>query len=210
MDTLIVTTSIAPLNRVVDLELSSDVPMWQLIPALATALKLPQPQPAGRALTYQFVLLRNGVQRPLGPNETLQDADVLTGDFLSLVQAGARPQALAVMHAGPTALLRTQAGKVIVLDNFGLTRLRVGRYDALNGIAPEIELSDDPAGSTVSRDHARLDMQKGQWALMAISSSSLTHVNDQRLQPGQSQLLKNGDHIRLGDVHLNFEIASLQ
>ncbi len=210
METLIVTTSIAPLNRVVDLEISADIPMWQLIPPLTTALKLPHPQPVGRPLTYQLILLRNNVQRPLGQNETLQDAGVLTGDQLTLVQTGAPPQALAVLHAGPTALLRTQAGKVIVLDNFGLTQLRIGRYDTHTGVSPEIELSDDPDGSTVSRTHARLDVQGGQWTLMAISTTSLTQVNEQRLQPGQSQLLKNGDHIRLGDVHLNFEITSLQ
>jgi pSer/pThr/pTyr-binding forkhead associated (FHA) protein len=210
METIVVTVNIPSLNRVVDLEVSADVPLWQLLPPMTSGLKLPHPQRAGQPLIYQLTLSRDDTQRPIGQNETLLEAGVLTGDYLTLTQTGApAAPAMPVLRAGPTALLRTQAGQVIVLDNYGQTELRIGRYDARTGQSPEIELSDDPDGKTVSRSHARLSKRGEQWTLTAVSSSSPTYVNQQPLKPQESQVLKPKDQIRLGDVNIIFEITTL-
>jgi pSer/pThr/pTyr-binding forkhead associated (FHA) protein len=94
---------------------------------------------------------------------------------------------------------------VIALDNYGKPELSLGRYDARTGECPDIDLSEEPAGSTVSRSHALLRKQGSQWTLISLSTKNSTHVGNTRITPHQSRLLKSGDVITLGGAELVFE-----
>ena len=57
----------------------------------------------------------------------------------------------------------------------------------------------------VSRVHARLLWQKGQYCIEDISSRNGTWVNGRFLPPGSRQPLKNGDELLLGDQRFRYE-----
>jgi uncharacterized ubiquitin-like protein YukD len=209
METLVVTLQVENNPRNVwDLELSSDVAMRRLIPSLASALPLSHSQSRAQSLAYKLVLMRNGRQRALKENETLRDAGVLTGDQLSLVSRGGSVSAPQMIHqAGPRSLLHTAGGQVIALDSLNKSQLRVGRYDARTGQAPEIDLSREPNNNTISRSHAMLHKQRDRWMIEAISTRSPTLINGKCLSPQQVHPLQDGDEIKLGDVRLLFEVV---
>lgn len=87
----------------------------------------------------------------------------------------------------------------------GKAEIVIGREDPVSSVFPDIDLTNhggDEGG--VSRRHARLLVRGNQIYLEDLNSTNFTYVNQQRLTPGQPQLLNNGDEIRLGKVRLNF------
>jgi uncharacterized ubiquitin-like protein YukD len=209
MSPLIVTLHSPSPRGTLDLELPAEVSLQNLLPELARVLQLPLTDGAGQPISYQLAHQARG--RSLGENETLQSAGIVTGDVLSLVSAvspsGAVPAGASGGHWGASALLRCASGKVIALDNFGETRLTIGRYDARTGKSPEIDLSEEPDGNTVSRAHALICKQGNEWTLVPLSPRNPTRVGNADLVPGKSWPLKTGDVITLGAVRLVFETA---
>ncbi len=57
----------------------------------------------------------------------------------------------------------------------------------------------------VSRRHAQVHEQGGQWFIKDLGSTNYTVVNRQRAQPDQEVLLQNGDEIRFGRVMTHFQ-----
>jgi len=87
----------------------------------------------------------------------------------------------------------------------GRTEITIGREDPVSNVFPEVDLTDhggDEGG--VSRQHARILLQGSQIFMQDLNSTNYTHVNQQRVSPGQSFPLGDGDEIRLGRVKLNF------
>jgi adenylate cyclase len=60
---------------------------------------------------------------------------------------------------------------------------------------------DLSADALVSQQHARLDYQAGQWVITDLDSRNGTFVNGQRVQ---SQVLRNGDEVQLGNTRMRF------
>lgn len=105
----------------------------------------------------------------------------------------------------PRASLIVQASGVILTFPTDQTEILIGREDPVNGIFPEIDLTDhggDEGG--VSRRHARIMYQDGQFALEDLNSANGTRVNGVRVPFGERTLISNGDEIRLGRVSLVF------
>jgi pSer/pThr/pTyr-binding forkhead associated (FHA) protein len=87
----------------------------------------------------------------------------------------------------------------------GKTEIFVGREDPVSGVFPEIDLTDhggDEGG--VSRKHARIFVQGDQVYIEDLNSTNYTYVNQQKIVPGQSQPLNDGDEVRFGRVKLNY------
>lgn len=205
MSTVIVTLYSPGQHGSLDLELPREVQLRNLLPAMLAALKLPSVDAHGQPLTYQ--LTRQAGQPPLQETENLSGAGVVTGDVLHLVTTAlpALPPLRNRSLLGNSALLRSFGGKVIVLENYGKDTLAVGRYDAATGKSPDIDLSDEPGGNTVSRDHALLRKQGNQWVLIPRSARNTTRVNNTTLTPAQPHVLQSNDVIALGGVKLKFE-----
>jgi len=206
MSSITITLQSSLLQVSIDLELPDEVALHNLLPDLVRALKLPSVDNAGRPIAYQIVhQARN--RSPRG-DDTLQGAGIVTGDVLSLVNAalpaGAVPSGWGGNAQGNSALLRCASGKVIVLDNYGKPELIVGRYDVRTGKSPDIDLSEEPAGDTVSRSHALLRKQGRQWTLTSLSAKNPTQVGGARLALQQPRPLQSGDVIALGAVKLTF------
>jgi hypothetical protein len=91
---------------------------------------------------------------------------------------------------------------------FSLTREEsvIGRWDADNGIFPDIDLDTVDHEAKVSRRHARILMREGKFFLEDLGSTNGTYINrGRRLLPGTPQLLTDGDEIIVGKTFLRFQ-----
>jgi hypothetical protein len=83
----------------------------------------------------------------------------------------------------------------------------IGRWDADSGIFPDVDLDQDDPEAKVSRRHARIMNQNGQFFIEDLGSTNGTFVNrGRRLLPGHRQALQSGDEIIVGKTFLKFHI----
>ncbi len=82
-----------------------------------------------------------------------------------------------------------------------------GRTDPVDGVFPDIDLTPHDTLTGVSRRHAALHEQGGQWFIRDLNSTNYTVVNRQRLQAGQDFLIESGDEIRFGRLVAVFQAA---
>lgn len=84
----------------------------------------------------------------------------------------------------------------------------IGRWDADNGVFPDIDLDSHDPEAKVSRRHARICLLNGQYTIEDLGSTNGTFVNrGRRLIPGNRQPLNSGDEIIVGKTFLRFKIA---
>ncbi|MCS7079157.1 MAG: FHA domain-containing protein [Chloracidobacterium sp.] len=107
------------------------------------------------------------------------------------------PRAKLVIQRGGTV------GKEFLLTE---TESNIGRWDADGGIFPDIDLDQDDPEAKVSRRHARIICQDGQYVLEDLGSTNGTFVNrGRRLLPGNRYPLNDGDEIIVGKTFLKFQ-----
>jgi hypothetical protein len=83
----------------------------------------------------------------------------------------------------------------------------IGRWDADNGIFPDIDLDAHDPEAKVSRRHARIIYQQGKYSIEDLGSTNGTYVNrGRRLIPGSPQILNDGDEIIVGKTFLRFSV----
>lgn len=79
----------------------------------------------------------------------------------------------------------------------------LGREDAAHGIFPDLDLSmDGGLEKGVSRRHAKIVYQGGEFYIEDVGSANGTFLNDRRLTPYLPYPLKAGDTIQLGELRL--------
>lgn len=84
----------------------------------------------------------------------------------------------------------------------------IGRWDADNGIFPDVDLDAHDADAKVSRRHARIIRNNGSYSIEDLGSTNGTYVNrGRRLLPGNSQPLADGDEVIVGKTFLRFQIT---
>ena len=84
----------------------------------------------------------------------------------------------------------------------------IGRWDADNGIFPDIDLDAHDPEAKVSRRHARIVFDNGNYQIEDLGSTNGTFVNrGRRLIPGSPHLLSDGDEIIVGKTFLRFQIV---
>jgi pSer/pThr/pTyr-binding forkhead associated (FHA) protein len=83
----------------------------------------------------------------------------------------------------------------------------IGRWDADGGIFPDVDLDSDDPEAKVSRRHARITFNEGQYLLEDLGSTNGTFINrGKRLAPGTRQPLHDGDEIIVGKTFLRFHL----
>lgn len=118
--------------------------------------------------------------------------------FSSLRQSN-KPHARLVIEKGRSS------GKQFMLSD---TEAQIGRWDADGGIFPDVDLDTDDPEAKVSRRHARITLNNGQYFLEDLGSTNGTFINrGKRLSPGQRQVLCDGDEIIVGKTFLRFHIV---
>ena len=127
-------------------------------------------------------------------------------------------QAPAAAPAAPVAPAATAApaltARLIVeadnqeFDLSGKDNVLIGREDAVSNIFPDVDLT--PHGGEeggVSRMHARIFAENGQYMLEDENSTNFTFLNRQKLAPKTPTPLHDNDEIKLGRVLLRFKEA---
>ena len=98
----------------------------------------------------------------------------------------------------------TNAGKEFILSE---SEINIGRWDADNGIFPDVDLDADDTEAKVSRRHARIIRYNNQYLVEDLGSTNGTFVNrGRRLLPGSRQIIEDGDEIIVGKTFLRFQV----
>ncbi len=127
--------------------------------------------------------------------------------------APAAPSAPVMAPAAPAAPLALNARLIVEADNqefdlSGKDNVLIGREDAVSNIFPDVDLT--PHGGEeggVSRMHARIFAENGQYMLEDENSTNFTFLNRQKLAPKTPTPLHDNDEIKLGRVLLRFKEA---
>jgi len=110
-----------------------------------------------------------------------------------------------------TAANTLQARLIVEGDNqefdlSGKDNIVIGREDAVSNIFPDVDLT--PHGGEeggVSRLHARIFFESGQYQLEDENSTNFTFLNRQRLAAKTPTPLHDNDEVRFGRVMLRFK-----
>jgi hypothetical protein len=119
--------------------------------------------------------------------------------------APAAEQVMAPTPAGLHARLLVEADNQ-EFDLSGKDNVVIGREDPASNIYPDIDLT--PHGGEeggVSRKHARIFVQNGQYMVEDQDSTNFTFVNRQRLAARTPTPLNDNDEVRLGRVLMRFK-----
>ena len=141
---------------------------------------------------------------PLG-SAAQAPAVAVTPDPVSTPAASATPVATAAPAL--TARLIVEADNQ-EFDLSGKDNIMIGREDAVSNIFPEVDLT--PHGGEeggVSRLHARIFVENGQYMLEDENSTNFTFLNRQKLAGKTPTVLHDNDEIKLGRVLLRFKEA---
>ena len=117
---------------------------------------------------------------------------------------------LSDVNAAPTGL---QARLIVEADNqefdiSGKDNIVIGREDAVSNIYPDVDLTAHGGeDGGVSRLHARIFVENGQYMLEDENSTNFTFLNRQRLAAKTPTPLHDGDEVRLGRVLLRFKTS---
>jgi hypothetical protein len=124
----------------------------------------------------------------------------------------APPDAEPVLAAAPD--MHALSARLIVeadnqeFDLGGKDNITIGREDAVSNIFPDVDLtphSGEEGG--VSRLHARIFAENGQYLLEDENSTNFTFLNRQRLAAKTPTALHDNDEIKLGRILLRFKTA---
>ncbi|HZS76679.1 MAG TPA: FHA domain-containing protein [Ktedonobacteraceae bacterium] len=193
-------------------------PLAAAAPA-ATATADASPQPADAQSAGTQVCPNCGAVSPAGEAFCSNCGSMLSGASASAPAAAAVTTPADVSAApapapspSPVATAAPLTARLIVeadnqeFDLSGKDNILIGREDAVSNIFPEIDLT--PHGGEeggVSRQHARIFVENGQYMIEDENSTNFTFLNRQKLAPKTPTPLHDNDEIKLGRVLLRFK-----
>jgi len=134
------------------------------------------------------------------------------GSKQPLAQQGVHSEIYA--KAAVTAKLVIEGTSELATPAFTLQKEEnlVGRRDPMSNIFPEVDLSKYDPQTKISRRHARIWREGGQYMVEDLGSSNGTVVASQiadsfRLVPLKPHVLSHGDKIKIGDTTLHFVVG---
>ncbi len=117
------------------------------------------------------------------------------------------------VHSKPTARLVISGTSELDSPTFVLEKTvnLVGRRDPLSNIFPEVDLSKYDPQTKISRKHAKISREGDMFLVEDLGSSNGTIIvsspnNSVKLEPNKTQMLNDGDKIKIGDTTLEFII----
>jgi len=158
----------------------------------------PNGRPAPGPVQHRQAHGNNGSHASAPGTPEFASSRVSAGLSYSAQRAAAKPHARLVIEKGRST------GKQFMLSD---VEAQIGRWDADGGIFPDVDLDTDDPEAKVSRRHARITLNNGQYFLEDLGSTNGTFINrGKRLPPGQRQALCDGDEIIVGKTFLRFHI----
>lgn len=108
----------------------------------------------------------------------------------------------------PAKLVITRGGNIGKEFPLEAAETHVGRWDPDGGAFPEVDLTADDPEAKISRKHARIFVQDGEYLVEDLGSLNGTYVNrGPRLLPGSPQTIKNEDEVVMGKTFFKFVIG---
>jgi pSer/pThr/pTyr-binding forkhead associated (FHA) protein len=118
-----------------------------------------------------------------------------------------RPADAPAPQPGGARLIIERGGRVGKEFAISGGETNIGRWDADGGIFPDVDLDQDDPEAKVSRRHARIIRETGQFYIEDLGSTNGTFINrGRRLLPGNRHPLNNGDEIIVGKTFLKFVV----
>lgn len=167
-------------------------------------------------LEGNYTLVIKGGSKPLPPDQTMEQLGIQTGSELIFDRERRRLSQQIILRGnqvhqpvtgGVRAALREEStGKLFPIE---WQPAVIGRVDASNpsgASALAVNLSDLPEARTVSRQHARIVEQNGQYFLESLAARNPTFLNDRELLSSERRALQAGDKIRAGKIVLTFNL----
>lgn len=108
-------------------------------------------------------------------------------------------QAVAQAAAGKPRLEAISSGQTFILSK---DENAVGRRSPVDGIFPEVDLTEADIDSYISRRHGKIIMGEQGPVYEDLGSSNGSFHNGTRLQQGVQAVLREGDRLRLGKTEL--------
>ena len=181
--------------------LASAAPVATAAPAPAPAAAAPAPAPAGSQACPSC-----GSINAAGEAFCSNCGSMLGAPAPADADAAA-PAPAAAPAAALTARLIVEADNQ-EFDLSGKDNIMIGREDAVSNIYPDVDLTPH-AGEEggVSRLHARIFYDNGQYMLEDENSTNFTFLNRQKLAGKTPMALHDNDEVRLGRVLLRFKEA---
>jgi len=82
----------------------------------------------------------------------------------------------------------------------------IGRIDHdVQGITPDVDLSDMPGADTTSRIHATIEHVGSAYMVTDLNSTNATRVNGKRLEPDKASPINDGESLQFGKVTCTFK-----
>ncbi len=82
----------------------------------------------------------------------------------------------------------------------------IGRIDHdVQGITPDVDLSDIPGADTTSRIHATIEHVGSTYMVTDLNSTNATRVNGKRLEPDKASPINDGESLQFGKVTCTFK-----
>lgn len=117
----------------------------------------------------------------------------------------------AVHHGGGAPVATSTRARLILSSGreFPLEKdtILLGRRSPVDGIFPEVDLTDHDTDSYISRRHGRITRQETGYVYEDLGSSNGSWVNGSKLQPHVQQPLKEGDSLRLGKTEMVLRLS---
>ena len=187
-------------------------PLASAAPVAASSVIPPAPAPTSAPAGTQ-PCPTCGTMNPVGEAFCSNCGANLLGTPAPAVSTTAPEPAPAPAPAMAPAAPGLQARLIVEADNqefdlSGKDNVTVGREDAVSNIFPNVDLT--PHGGEeggVSRMHARIFVENGQYMIEDENSTNFTFLNRQRLAPKTPTPLNDNDEIKLGRVLLRFKTS---
>ena len=183
----------------IELGLPLDVPSRDLAARIIRDLR--KPVKPGEVFDL-FIQTPHG-DKLIPPAATLAELGIADGQHLRLKR---QTGAVAAQASGAHAWLRTESGVLLPLES---NNVIIGRKDLQMQIPLDLDLASRDAGHAVSRRHACIEREGGNYFLLDLQSTNGTRLNGASVVPGRKMPLHDGDAVEfgLGGVRLTFVAA---
>lgn len=142
----------------------------------------------------------------VSPNETFAPPAFAANGGSAIVSSG-NPQTSASGKMDAVVVIERGVPEGHIFRVVG-TDCIIGRWDADNGVFPDIDLDAFDPEAKVSRRHARIRMADGNYTIEDLGSTNGTYLNrGRRLIPGMPQVIRSGDEVIVGKTFLRFKIG---
>jgi hypothetical protein len=162
--------------------------------------------------SYNLSIKSSG--KTLEPDKTLEQQGVQSGALLLLNRERRvmmRESAASVMDEFSKHFITSLVRCFVTEDESGETfeiqwqPAIIGRPDANNAASAEmlaVNLGPFEGAKTVSRHHARITEQNGQYYVECMAEHNPTYLNDSQVRAGERRFLQGDDKIRVGKFSL--------